>query len=763
MGAAEKYNGRVSKLRNFVGSWVVRMILMQPRPSSHVFSRNVLWLLLLFILARDGTAVRAENDDAPQNAWRVGFRVVIQVPIVAAETRRVRRAVDRWLTRQPETAQRPILVLEFEPSATAGTAGEFGAAFDLATYLTGPSVGRVQTVAFLPGVVTGHAVLAAMACEQIIMTPEAELGDAGKTGHVVMQTHRTAYLEIAARRGTIPAPVALGMLDSTLSVYRLEMIEGGVQYALGDELETLRPRAASEQKIIEAGELGRFPGRELRLRFGFVSHLVRDQKELAAALHLSPGALSQDPSLGGRWRGIQLDVEGRIENELVNRLLRGMRDHLKEEDNNLVCFRIRSAGGDEAATLRLAQEIAALNSGRVRTVAYVENQARSLAALVALACDDLVLQEKAWLGGPGDPHVSMASLDELRPVIKQLAQLKARDWSLFAGLVDHRLEVSRYSRPETGERRYFCADELGEVGEDAGWEQGDDVVLRKGIGDGQAVDLGLARHVVADLTEVYQRYELDEPLQQVDPPWISEQLERLSGSPWFARTMLFVAFFAILSEASAPGLGVAGFLSGCCFLLFFWAQFLNGNAGWLEVLLFGAGLLCVALELLVIPGFGVFGIGGGVMVIGSLLLASQTFVLPRNPYQVEQLTGSLWMVVFGLGGALVAVCLLFRNLHELPWLKHLALEPQSYQEVELQSMREALVNWECLMGQQGYTTTPLTPSGKARFGEQLVQVTSGSGAIATSQSVTVVDVQGNRVLVEVNEDVDPGKESSPEG
>lgn len=738
------------------------MILMQLLASFQVFCRNVLLLLLFCSLARGSAAVCAEDGDEPNNAWRVGFRVVIQVPIADAETRRVRRAVDRWLSKKAETPERPILVLEFQARTAAGAAGEFGAAFDLATYLTSPSVGRVQTVAFLPGAVTGHAVLAAMACEQIIMTAEAELGDAGKTGQVVMQTHRTAYLEIAARRGTIPAAVALGMLDSALTVYRLEMIEGGTRYALDDELETLRPQAASEQKIIEPGELGRFPGRELRLRFGFVSHLVRDQKELAAALHLSPGSLSQDPSLGGSWRGIQLNVEGRIENELVTRLLRGMRDHLKGEDNNLVCFRIRSAGGDEAATLRLAQEIAALDPGRVRTVAYVEKQARSLAALVALACDDLVLQEGALLGGPGDPHVSMTSLDELRPVIKQLAQQKARDWSLFAGLVDHRLKVSRYRRPETGEQRYFCAEELGDAGGNVGWEQGEELMLRKGIGDGQAVDLGLARHVVVDLAEVFQRYELEEPLQQVDPPWITDQLERLSGSPWFARTMLFVAFFALLSEASAPGLGVAGFLSGCCFLLFFWAQFLNGNAGWLEVLLFGAGLLCLALELLVIPGFGIFGIGGGLMVIGSLLLASQTFVIPRNPYQVEQLTSSLLMVVFGLGGALVAVYLLFRNLRELPWLKHLVLESQSAQEAELQSMREALVDWEFLLGQQGYTTTPLTPSGKARFGEHLVQVTSGSGAVSSSQSITVVDVQGNRVLIEVNEEGGLEEESQPE-
>ena len=48
-------------------------------------------------------------------------------------------------------------------------------------------------------------------------------------------------------------------------------------------------------------------------------------------------------------------------------------------------------------------------------------------------------------------------------------------------------------------------------------------------------------------------------------------------------TLLFVAFFALITEASAPGIGIAGFISGLCFLLFFWSQFLSGTAGWLAV------------------------------------------------------------------------------------------------------------------------------------------------------------------------------------
>ena len=52
-----------------------------------------------------------------------------------------------------------------------------------------------------------------------------------------------------------------------------------------------------------------------------------------------------------------------------------------------------------------------------------------------------------------------------------------------------------------------------------------------------------------------------------------------------------------------------------------------------------------------------------------------------------------------------------------------------------------------MLGRQGTTITPLAPSGKARFGEQLVDVIADGEFIERGQSVVVVETRGNRVLV----------------
>jgi membrane-bound ClpP family serine protease len=263
----------------------------------------------------------------------------------------------------------------------------------------------------------------------------------------------------------------------------------------------------------------------------------------------------------------------------------------------------------------------------------------------------------------------------------------------------------------------------------------------------QAVQFGLAHSTVSDYDELLQLYQLEDAPEPVEANRAITAIERLASQPWFARTLLFIAFFALLSEASAPGVGVAGFISGLCFLLFFWSQFLNGTADWLEVLLFVGGLTFVLLEIFVIPGLGVFGVGGGVMIIVSIVLASQTFVIPRNSYQLEQLPSSLLMVVLAFGGGLAALLIVPRFLPRTPYVSRMMLAPPEGEQLDELSQRESLVNWVHLQGKRGVTTTRLSPSGKARFGDDLVDVISDGELIPAGTDICVVEVHGNHILV----------------
>ena len=247
-------------------------------------------------------------------------------------------------------------------------------------------------------------------------------------------------------------------------------------------------------------------------------------------------------------------------------------------------------------------------------------------------------------------------------------------------------------------------------------------------------------------------YHLKE-LPHARPGWADTLIEALA-SPGVSAVLLTIAFVALYVELSAPGTGLGAFVSAVCFLLFFWAHYLGGTADWLEGLLFIAGVCFLLLEIFVLPGFGIFGLGGGCLVLVSLVLASQTFVLPQNDYQLGQLSRSLVTVVAAGVGIGATALVIRRWLPRAPILSELMLRPPEGEEAEDLRRREALVDYAEFVGRHGTTTTQLTPGGKARFGDLLVDVISDGDVIPSGSEVEVVEVHGNRVVVEV---VDSGE------
>ena len=108
-------------------------------------------------------------------------------------------------------------------------------------------------------------------------------------------------------------------------------------------------------------------------------------------------------------------------------------------------------------------------------------------------------------------------------------------------------------------------------------------------------------------------------------------------------------------RAQTPGIGFGGFVSMVAFIVYFWSQYLHGTSGWLEVMLFLAGLFCLAAEIFVLPGFGVLGPRRRAARDRrrSCSPASRS-CCPTNDYQIRQMQWSL----LGILGAAVGVALL---------------------------------------------------------------------------------------------------------
>ena len=732
---------------------------------------SAIWFL--FVAAFAGLATAEEEPRAAQaeasadendrvvggGQLNEGRLIRVRLPLVGNADSQIQSAIERaidQLARGPrQQGKRPVLVLELVPArrqAGFGEGTDFARALSLAQFLTSQDVSAVKTVAYIPQTIKGHGVLVALACEEIVMNPEAEIGEAGideKEREIEPGVIRF-YEQIAAARRTVPEAIALGMLDRRQEVLKVET-DQGIEFVVKDDLEKLKREHAivSEETLVARGSLGSFTGREGR-EFGFVKLLAANRDALARGLALPLQAVMEDQALVGDWRPVMINLDGPITPRMVRQIQTLIGREIDEHGVNWIGLRIDSTGGDLEDSLRLAGTLAELDANEVRTIAYVPMEATGGAAMVALSCDQLVMQPDAQLGGSGSLEFDRAMLEAATVTIREsLAPDTEQSWSLLAAFVDPELDVFAYQNTKTGETRLFSVQEAAEQKDANDWKQGAKVTtagetLR--LSTRKAEELGLAWHVVENFDDLKQLYGFEHDPRVAEPNWALELVEALS-SPALTIVLLVIGFVGIYIELHSPGVGIGGFISALAFMLFFWSKFLHGTAGWLEVLLFTGGICCLLLELLVLPGFGVFGLGGGAMILASLVLASQTFILPQTESQLSELRQSLTVVAAATVCLVAAAFALRRYLPYTPLFRTLMLEPPAQDELEDLDYRESLADFAHLVGAQGTTATKLMPAGKAEFEGQLVDVIAEGVPIERGRQVVVLKAQGSRVVV----------------
>ncbi|MEX2172135.1 MAG: NfeD family protein [Pirellulales bacterium] len=726
------------------------------------------FLFVALATAQESVAEPAEDAPAAETTEVESRLIRLRLPITGNADAHfknvIQRAVGQMKASGPAAAdRRPVLVVEFDPQRAGngfGQGSDFERALSVARFLTSDELNGIKTVAYIPRTIKGHAVLVAMACEEIVMAPDAEIGEAGVDEDPTRPVEPGVvrwYEQIAEGKRTIPEAIAIGMLGEA-EVLQVET-EDGTHFVLGDELEELaRNHTVVEEKtLVPPGSLGLFSGREGR-ELRFVKHFADDRDSLARVLQVSPASLIEDQSLVADWRPIMIDIKGPLTASVVKRVETMIGSELERSQVNWIGLRIDSPGGRWSDCLRLADTLATLDREKVRTVAYVPVEASGGAALVALACEQLVMQPGAHVGGmpaaPGDPNdlpeVDTEFESAKVSIRESLAAKTNHSWSLLIGMVDPTIEVFRYTHRQTGETKFFSPAEANEQPDANDWRQ-DEAITKAGaplkLSAEDAKGLGIASQVVDNFDEFRQLYGFGEgEPREVRPNWALELVEALA-SPGLAVALLVIGIIGIYIELHTPGLGVGGFVATVAFLLFFWSKFLHGTVEWLEILLFLGGVFFLLLELLVLPGFGIFGLGGAAMILAAIVLAGTTSWLPRTDNELAELRGSLTVVVGGLLAALAAAMALRRYLPHAPILRDIMLAPPAGEELIEREHREALADFTGLVGHEGTAATHLMPAGKATIDGRLIDVIADGDVIDRGTPVEVVSARGTRVMV----------------
>ena len=381
-----------------------------------------------------------------------------------------------------------------------------------------------------------------------------------------------------------------------------------------------------------------------------------------------------------------------------------------------VLLDINTFGGRVDAAVAMRD---ALLNAPVRTIAFVNQRAISAGALIALACDTLIMTKGGTIGaaapvvgGAGETQpADEKSVSYVRSEFRATAETRNRPPAFAEAMVDADVEIAG--------------------------------VIEKGklltLTTSQALE-----HQVAELTADT----LDAALAAAGLPnadvrlarqtW-AETLVRFLTHPVVSSLLMTVGLLGLLVEIRTPGFAMPGAIGVLSLGLFFWGHWIVQLAGWEELLLVSIGVLLLALEVFVLPGITVAGIAGIVALVAGLAMT-----LVGAGATVSAIITALGRVAISILLAMAGAFALFRVLPRLPFGRRLVLETGMDAERGYVSAPDSDHRW---LRRTGTVVSPLRPSGIAEIDGTRVDVVSEGGFVETGTSVDVIRVDGNRIVV----------------
>jgi len=412
----------------------------------------------------------------------------------------------------------------------------------------------------------------------------------------------------------------------------------------------------------------------------------------------------------------RITVTGTIELGLAPYVRRGVRE-ANELGALAVILDIDTFGGRVDAAQQI---VTAITASEIPVYALVSHNAWSAGAMIALATDSIYMTPGSSIGaatpvgGTGEKQPEKI-VSAMRAEFRALAERRGLDPRIAESMVDETISIEGVV--EEGKLLTLTARE--------------------------AIRLGVATAEVDDLAALTERLGLDTAeLETISINW-AESLVRFLSNPIVAPILLSIGTLGIIIEIKTPSFGLAGLVGLASLGAFFGSHLIVGLAGLEEVILLGVGLVALAIEVFVVPGFGIAGIIA-ILCIGAATFMALIGALPTW----ADVTRASGIMVIAAGIVAGVVYVLVRNLPTSQRWRNILLRESTDREAGFiaERVREDLIDVD------GVAVTDLRPSGTALINDERIDVVSDTGYIAKGTRIRVIRSEGYRHLVEPADD-----------
>jgi membrane-bound serine protease (ClpP class) len=431
-----------------------------------------------------------------------------------------------------------------------------------------------------------------------------------------------------------------------------------------------------------------------------------------------------------------------------------------------IIFEIDTFGGRVDSALQITSFITSIR--QARTIAWVNSGAGSMGvswsagALIALACQDIYMASGTSLGAAApvtlgaDGSSEGAGEKTVAAVRSQMAALAERNshpvWIALA-MVDYDVEL--WEVLVDGQTRALTLPELELLEKDGMESSGVErrsLISPRGkllsLTAGEAVRLGLARSLANDREALFQIAGISGQTTESSPGAADGVISFLTSAPVQA-LLIILGLVMIFLEIQSPGFGIFGVVAIIAFATVFGSGALLGKVGSVEIVLFILGVALLAVEIFLLPGFGVAGISGLAAIGISLVLSMQDFTIPRFEWEWQFLGRNIVVVCIGMLAAVVGIVVIALFSPKLHLFDALTLKARITATAggNSKEVSQPDRDYADLVGRIGVTLSALRPSGRVEIDGEVYPAETDGSFVDPGRGVKVTRVRGNTITV----------------
>lgn len=378
----------------------------------------------------------------------------------------------------------------------------------------------------------------------------------------------------------------------------------------------------------------------------------------------------------------------------------------------------------------------ALLNSEIPVYAFIDNNAASAGALIAIACDSIYMRKGANIGAATVVNQNGEKMPDkyqsyMRATIRSTAEAHGAD-TVVTAKGDTLVEWKRDPRIAEAmvDERVVIPNLIDST----------KVLTLTAL---EARKLGYCEAIVGNTDDIIRNRlgEKEYVIKEYKPSWFDE-LKGFLTNPAIQAILIMIIIGGIYFELQTPGFGFPSIAALVAAILYFAPLYIDGLAANWEILIFVIGIMLLLLEIFVIPGFGIAGIAGIILITTGLILSLiNNIEFDFGPVNKTQTTRSIFTVIAGIAGAFLLIIYFAHKIGTGKMFGRLALDTVQ------DATPEELTQTRKMTGCEGIAVTDMRPSGKVRIGGELYDAVAMYGFIEKGTPIQVIRSENCRLYV----------------